>query len=241
MEVATVPERNSERAHGGASAAGSAAIPVPRDAEWLARHEAFVERARAGDIDVLFVGDSLTDWWADPEKGGPVWERHFTSWKAANFGISADRTQHLLWRIQNGEAEGYSPRLIVLLIGTNNTGWEKDLSAIRNSAEETLEGILRILDELLLRFPCASILHFAIFPRDEADSLSRRQIEAINLALAGRPRDPRVSLVDIGGAFLGLDGETLDHLMPDKLHLSTAGYELWASAILEWENSLLAA
>lgn len=239
MELEIEPAGKSHQTYMDTGAVNSAVIPVPRDEAWLARHQAFVERAQAGDIDVLFLGDSLTDWWADPEKGGPVWDRYFSTWKAANFGISADRTQHLLWRLQNGEAGGFSPKLVILLIGTNNTGWEKDQPAMRNSPEETLAGIEMVVDELLARFPRACILHFAIFPRDEQDSLSRRQIDEINQSLAEKPVYARVSFVDIGHLFLAEDGETQDHLMPDKLHLSTAGYEFWASAISRCRSELL--
>jgi lysophospholipase L1-like esterase len=216
----------------------SALTPQPRDEAWLSRHETFVAQAENRDIDVLFLGDSLTDWWADPERGGPVWKRHFANWKAANFGISADRTQHVLWRLQNGEGSGFSPRLIILLIGTNNTGMEKDSPAIRNSPAEALAGVIKVVDELRERFPKATILHFAIFPRDEPDSLSRKQIEEINHALADRPLPSNVSLVNIGHLFLDETGATQPHLMPDKLHLSTAGYELWASEIIRWQTKL---
>lgn len=210
--------------------ANTAIHPVPRDDAWLERHAAFVARARSGDIDLLFVGDSLTDWWADPEKGLPVWQEYFSHRKAANFGISADRTQHLLWRLSQGEGAGFEPKAIVLLIGTNNTGLEKDGSAWRNTAEEALEGIQAVVLDLKNRFPQASIVHFALFPRGEKDSEHRRQIVWINRALASRP-DDQVVFADIGSILTDAQGEIIADLLPDGVHLSTKGYRLWAGVI----------
>src|SRR5262249_39740333 len=103
-----------------------AAMPSPRmakdnkpDAGWIKRHEGFVEIAKKGDVDVLFLGDSITDGWRGQKK---VWEGAFGAMKPANFGIGGDRTQHVLWRIQNGELDGIKPKVAVLMIGTNNTG-----------------------------------------------------------------------------------------------------------------------
>src|SRR6185437_1869851 len=97
-----------------------ATTPVPRSSGWVARHEGFVQQAKAGNIDLLFMGDSITDFWRS--RGKNVWQKFYGSRHAANFGISGDRTQHVLWRIENGELDGIDPKVIVLMIGTNNSG-----------------------------------------------------------------------------------------------------------------------
>jgi len=214
-----------------ASKFNTAVIPASRDEVWLRRHEEYAQRAKAGGIDVLFIGDSLTEWWLDPARGKAEWERCFGGWRTANFGISADRTQHLLWRLRHGEGQGYAPQAIVLLVGTNNTGLENDGRTPRNTVDETLAGIRAVLDELRDCFPEAKILHFALFPRGEKDSLNRRQVEAINRALAGWPREESTRLVDIGSRFLDGNGDILEDLMPDLLHLSAQGYRIWSAAI----------
>lgn len=217
----------------------SAVEPVPRDAEWLERHRGFVERAKSGNIQVLFLGDSLTDWWRDPEKGAPVWDKYFAGLEAANFGISADRTQHVLWRLRNGEAEGYSPKVIVPLIGTNNTGLEKDGQTPRNTPAEASEGIRAVVEELRHRFPGAKILLLGLFPRDGEGSLPRLQIIQINRALSGLEDRRSVFYLDIGDRFLDENRRIRTDLMPDSLHLSTEGYQVWAEGIGEVLGNLL--
>ena len=216
--------------------AGTAVDPVPRDAAWMKRHEEFVSEARRGGIDVLFLGDSITDFWrsTNPERGGKtIWDREFGALKAANFGISADRTQHVLWRLRNGEAEGYQPKVVVLLIGTNNTGLERDGATIRNTTAEVVEGVTAVVNELRARFPAAKILFLAIFPRGEKDSPQRIQIVEINRQLAQLQDGRRVFFLDIGPKFLTPDGSIPRAVMPDLLHPSEKGYQIWADAIRE--------
>ena len=102
----------------------TATNPVPRDAKWVKRHEGFVQEAQNGGIEILFLGDSITDFWRN--RGSNVWNQYYAPRHAANFGISGDRTQHLLWRIDHGELDGIHPKVVVLMIGTNNTGKEND-------------------------------------------------------------------------------------------------------------------
>ena len=102
----------------------AATNPVPLGAGWVARHEGFVAQAKQGGIDILFMGDSITDFWRN--RGSNVWNQYYAPRHAANFGISGDRTQHVLWRMDNGELDGIKPKVVVLMIGTNNTGKERD-------------------------------------------------------------------------------------------------------------------
>ncbi len=222
--------------------ANTAVEPGPRDEHWLQRHEAFVAEARRGGIDVLFLGDSITDFWrdTDPQRGGrAVWDREFAPLHAANFGISADRTQHVLWRLEHGEADGFQPKVVVLMIGTNNTGLERDGRTVRNTTPEVIEGVTAVVHELRVKFPDAKILFLAIFPRGAAHSAQRAQVAEVNQALAKLDDGKHVFFLDIGGRFLGPDGEIPRDVMPDGLHPSLKGYEIWADAIREPLRRLL--
>jgi lysophospholipase L1-like esterase len=216
------------------AAANPAVVPVPRDPNWVKRHEGFVEIARQGGVDVLFLGDSITDAWRRPAPGGKrIWDAHFAPLRAANFGISGDRTQHVLWRLENGELDGIKPKAVVLMIGTNNTGLERD-GAPRNTPAETAAGVAAIVKTLRTKQPHAKILLLAIFPRGESpDHPQRRQIAEINAAIAKLADGRNVRFLDIGGRFLDADGTLPKEIMPDFLHPHEKGYEIWAAAIKE--------
>jgi lysophospholipase L1-like esterase len=217
------------------SFANTAIEPVPRDEKWLKRHAEFVDLAKNSRIDVLFLGDSITDFWRDtnPNRGGkPIWDREFAPLGAANFGISADRTQHVLWRLQNGEIDGIRPKVVVLMIGTNNTGFEKDNVTPRNTPEETVAGIKAIVSTLRAKLPQTKLLLLGIFPRGEKpDHPQRAQIKQINAAIAKLADGQTVVFRDIGEKFLTPDGTLPKEIMPDLLHPAQKGYEIWAAAI----------
>lgn len=216
-------------------AKNSAIKPEPRDANWVKRHDGFVEIAKKGGVNVLFVGDSITDFWrvADPAKGGkPVWDREYAPLGAANFGISGDRTQHVLWRLQNGELKGISPKLVVMMIGTNNTGFERDGTTRRNTPAETVQGVTAIVKELRTKLPSTKLLLLAVFPRGEKpDHPQRAQIAEINREIAKLADGKTVRYLDIGQKFLNADGTMSKDIMPDFLHPGLKGYEIWAAAI----------
>lgn len=215
--------------------AESATEPRPRDAAWVKRHEGFVALAKQGDIDVLFIGDSITDFWRREDKksgGKKIWDQNFAPLKAANFGISGDRTQHVLWRLENGELEGISPKAVVLMIGTNNTGFERDGKTVRNTPAEVVEGVTAIVKKLRTALPQAKILLLGIFPRGEKpDHPQRLQIAEINAAIAKLGDRKMVHYLDIGPRFLRADGTMPKEFMPDFLHPGELGYEIWADAI----------
>jgi len=156
----------------------TAIIPAPRDEKWMARHEGFVQEARKGGIDILFLGDSITDGWRN--KGLNVWNKYYAPRHAANFGIGGDRTQHVLWRMEKGELDGIKPKVVVLMIGTNNTGKEKDTGKICNTVPEIIEGVRVVVRELRVKLPDSKILLLAIFPRSTLDNPQRAQVALIN-------------------------------------------------------------
>lgn len=199
----------------------SAIKPVPKDKK---RHEGFVALAKKGGIDLVFLGDSITDGWRGPA-GEEAWKKHFQPLHAANFGISGDRTQHVLWRIQNGELEGIHPKAAVLMIGTNNLG--------NNTVEQIAEGITAIVQEIHKQQPQTKVLLLGIFPRSQkaADPL-RDKIKDINRIVAKLDDGGKtVHYLDIGDKFLDKSGAISKEIMPDYLHLSKAGYQIWAESV----------
>jgi lysophospholipase L1-like esterase len=196
-----------------------AIIPAPYQP---ARHDKFVEIAKKGDIDVLFDGDSITDFWAT--NGKDVFPKYFGGWKLANFAISGDTTQGVLYRLQHGEGQGFSPKAIMLMIGTNNTG--------RNTAVEIADGIIADVNELRKDFPAAKILLLAVFPRGLPNDPARKTIADINAMIAKLDDQKHIFYLDIGPKFLGADGAFLpDVFLPDNLHPKAAGYEIWGAAV----------
>lgn len=199
------------------------------------RHRSFVEIAQKGDIDLLFVGDSITDFWRT--RGKEVWDHYYGSYKTANFGINADRTQNVLWRLQNGEGQGFSPKVVVLMIGTNNTGivsrrLQDFPSAWRNTNAETVAGITAVVNELRKDFPNAKIILLSIFPRGD-DAIAMQQIPEINQAIAKLDDQKHVFYLDVTKKFLGPDGQINPDLFQraDRLHPTPAGYVVWAEAM----------
>ena len=193
------------------------------DPGWLNRHKGFVDIAKKGDVDVLFIGDSITDAWRGPGAKS-TWEKHFVPLKAANFGIGGDRTQHVIWRLEHGELDGISPKVAVVMIGTNNTGSE--------SAEQIAEGITGVVKTIHDKSPKTKVLLLAVFPRSPgAKDAVRGKIAKINETIAKLDDGKMVRYMDIGPKFLEQDGTLTKEIMPDFLHLSTKGYEIWGDAI----------
>lgn len=210
-------------------AENTATNPVPRNARWMRRHDGFVEQAKQGGINLLFLGDSITDFWRN--RGSNVWARFYAPRHAANFGISGDRTQHLLWRMEHGELAGIKPQVVVLMIGTNNTGKERDGRTIRNTPDEVVQGVTAVVHELHARLPESKILFLAIFPRGQKGDPIRDEITGINARLEKLADGKTIVFLDIGRKFLEPDGTLSRNIMPDLLHPSLKGYEIWAQAM----------
>jgi len=191
-------------------------------AAWLARHDAFVARAQQGGIDVLFLGDSITDFFTT--RGAEAWNRAIAPLGAvADFGISGDRTQWLLWRVQHGELDGTGARVVVLMIGTNNLG--------AATPENVARGIAAVVAAVQERLPGATVVLNALLPRGTPDDPLRAKLAEVNARIQPLADGTRVRWLDAGPGFLAPDGTIPAELMPDGLHPSAAGYEVWTTAL----------
>lgn len=203
----------------------SAVTPVANDdGWWKERHELINSRTKE-QVDLLFIGDSITQGWEGD--GQAVWEKFYTPRHAMNAGISGDRTQNVLWRLDNGNLEGIHPKAAVVMIGTNNSNGED------NTATEIADGIKAIVSKLREKTPETKVLVLAVFPRGDKPNPQRDKINEVNKQVAewevvdGKD----VIFLDIGEKFLLPDGTLPAEIMPDFLHLSPKGYEIWAEAI----------
>lgn len=202
-----------------------------KDYDWLARHQAVLDRIKQGKVDLIMVGDSITHIWGgephDPGKGqvaNDVWEKYLGPRNAVNLGFGWDRTEHVIWRLEHGEVDGIRPKVAVLMIGTNNLG--------RDSADDVALGIETIVHMLRQKLPRTKILLLGIFPRDhDANSPNRQKIAAVNEKISALGTERGVTYLDIGASFLQPDGTLSKDIMPDFLHPSHRGYEIWAAAM----------
>ncbi len=213
--------------------ANSASVATPKtgNAAFFEKHAAFLARAKAGPMGVLFLGDSITEGW---KKEPHIWDAYFGQYQPANFGIGGDQTQHVLWRLENGELEGINPKAVVLLIGTNNSG--------RHSGEQIAAAVQKIVETIRTKLPQSKVLLLAIFPRGPRNGPDKKPepwekrlatIAAANARLATFDDGRMVRFLDINRVFLSHDGTIPASIMPDQLHLSPAGYQLWADAIAQ--------
>jgi lysophospholipase L1-like esterase len=213
-------------------------VQVPRDNPCIrptaargGRHESFVETAKNGDFDILFYGDSITDLLGTDNdgQGNPggksVVAKYLSDVKFANFGISGDTTQGVLWRLQNGEGQGHKPRAVMLMIGTNNMNGN-------TSGAEIAEGIGAIVLELHKDFPDAKIMLLAIFPRGASPTDSnRRKVEECNKIIAKLHDGQHVFFTNINDKFLTPEGRLIGFRTTDNLHPVTEGFEIWISSV----------
>jgi len=195
------------------------------DEWWLARHEAMNARVKQGAVDLVFIGDSITQGWEDA--GAALWAQRYAPRHAVNLGISGDQTEHVLWRLEHGNLDGITPKAAVILIGTNNVGNTNGT----HSAEQIAAGVTAIVARIRNQSPATKILLLAVFPRGEKPNPMRETIAALNARIAKLADEKRVVFLDLGPKFLSADGSLPAELMPDFLHLSAKGYQLWADGI----------
>jgi lysophospholipase L1-like esterase len=217
-----------------AKSTNAAIKPVPRDGKWMARHESINENAKKGDAQVIFVGDSITQQW---EKFPALWDQYFSKYKPLNAGISGDKTQNVLWRLEHGNVDDIKPKVAVVMIGTNNSSKEEF------TAEQIAEGVEAIVCTLRTKLPETKVLLLAIFPRGSDDQRKDKAHDAIfNLQWAKNDRANRlvsqladgktIVVLDINQNFLDNNNVLTRQIMPDLLHLSEKGYQIWAESML---------
>ena len=192
--------------------------------EFLQMHNSFLKRAKEGPIGLLFIGDSITQGWT---KAADTWAKYYEKYHPANFGNKGDRTQHVLWRIENGELDGISPKVVVLLIGTNNIATD--------SAEAITRAEYKIVQAIRARLPQAKVLVLGIFPRGdlktgELSAGAMRKIREVNAALARLDDGKTVRYLDLTDKFI-VDGKMPIEITPDQLHISLKAYKIWAEAM----------
>jgi beta-glucosidase len=199
-----------------------AVVPLAVTGKKLDRHESFNKKIKEGKVDLIFIGDSITQGWEGAGKN--VWQEFYAKRNAVNLGIGGDRTQHVLWRLDHGNIDGISPKLAVLMIGTNN--------ARDNTSEEIAAGVKAIVEKLRTKLPTTKILVLGIFPRgpDRNDPL-RKKNEGANAIIQKLADGQMVHYLDIGNKFLEADGTLSRETMPDLLHLNEKSYRTWAESI----------
>jgi lysophospholipase L1-like esterase len=202
--------------------ANPAAYPAGRF-EWFERVQRNIDtgNAAATSCQLVFDGDSITENWKN--FGRQIWEERYAKFNAVDFGIGGDRTQNLLWRLTHGQGEGMHPKLVVLMIGANN---------IRMHADQIEEGVTAVVKAYRKCFPDAVILLQGILPRNEkADDPLRATARKVNETIAKLDDGKQVIFIDFGSKFLQPDGSISRDIMPDFLHPSEKGYQIWADAI----------
>jgi lysophospholipase L1-like esterase len=200
---------------------------------WMNIHRAMLEMTKAnqGPCDILLIGDSITYGWGNSWDKNPArqeWQAAFGKVRMLNFGIGGDKTQNVLWRLQNGEGDGIQPRVVLLAIGVNNV-WDWSVPA-----PAVAQGVKACVEELRKKFPAAKILVVPPIPQQEMpDAPNRKRTdeirgEIVKLKLGAMPA---VSVLVIEGQFLGPDGRIDKAIMPDLLHPNGAGYRIYAEAL----------
>jgi len=199
----------------------SAVTPAHRLDWWGLRHQQILDRIKQGNVDLIFIGDSITHRWE--HKGRKIWDQHYSKRNAVNMGFGGDTTQHVLWRLEHGEIDGISPKVAVVMIGTNNSHV--------NTPEEIADGIKLICKTLRTKLPKTKILLMAIFPRGEKPSPQRDVNDKASEIASNIADGKMIHYININHKFLAEDGSLPKEVMPDYLHPNTKGYKIWAEAI----------
>jgi lysophospholipase L1-like esterase len=210
-------------------------VPMARsDANSLKAHEQLMAKRTQGKIDVFFMGDSITRRWGTSDRQYADllanWNENFKGWNAADFGWGGDRTQNMLWRLQQGELDGVNPKVIVLMAGTNNIGNASPTDDTVARAAETVRGVAAVLKELRTRAPQATIVLMGITPR--SDNIQVMPIvDAADHGIAKLADGKRVRYLNINAQLVDAHGLLIPGMTKDGLHLSAKGYQIWADAL----------
>ena len=189
----------------------STLVPVTQNRDWrvydwTTRHREASALMRSRRPDIVMLGDSITHFWGGEPVGGrrtgaDEWDRFFAGRRVVNLGYGWDRTENVLWRLENGEFEGVTPKVVVLMIGTNNM--------MLNTSEEIAAGIEAICTSIHQRSPSTKILLLAIFPRGQQPDATRAKVDEVNRRIARLDNRDDVTFLDIGAKFLEPDGSHL--------------------------------
>jgi beta-glucosidase len=200
----------------------SAVIPVPKEKpSWMARHLSMNQRAAQGNVDLIYLGDSIVQYFN--AKGKKVWDHYYAPRNALNLGISGDRTQHALWRLDHGNIDGISPKLAIVMIGQNNGG--------HNTPKEISDGVTLVVETIRKKLPDTKILLLAIFYRREKPTEERLVFDEANATIAKLEDHRKIFYMNLNRIFLLPDGNISKELMPDYEHPSPLGHRVWAEAI----------
>ena len=222
-------------AYGQASGLALSPIPADRpspraDQNSMDAHRQLLEKARRGGIDVYFIGDSIARRWGATDYPALLanWKENFFGWNAADFGWGADRTEHMLWRLENGELDGVNPKVIVILAGTNNVGTQSGGAA---KVAGITRGLSAIVSVCRRKAPAATIILTGIFPRNDSMAVMP-EIVQINTNLAALSDSQQIRYININNRLADTDGVLVEGMMnADKLHPSLGGYQVWADAL----------
>ncbi len=201
---------------------------TPVDLSRSGRHKQFLERAKDKTIPLVFLGDSITDFWLrdDGQHGKPVWDQFYAKRNAADFGVSGEHTEHTLGHIAGGVLDGLNPKVVVLMIGTNNIGHNP-----ADKPEWAAAGVAKIVETVHQKLPATKVLLLATFPRNGKDSVFRKAVEGINAIISKLNNGNTTRFLDLTSKFLDANGEIPKDVMPDGLHPNTKGYQIWAEAM----------
>lgn len=214
-----------------ASSAPSSTAPTPRTQQfswmsmstWYQKHAEDIQATEKGDIDVIFLGDSITDGW-----NGEIWSKEIAPLNAVNFGIGGDLTQNVLWRLNNGTIGKLDPKVVSILIGVNNLGHYESTTPM-----DVFLGVEAIVNKTLISFPNAQIILQAVFPYGQnAQDINRVRVKDSNKLVASLAQNLRVDFYDFGALFLAENGDISKSIMSDFLHPTAAGYRIYADALL---------
>ena len=199
--------------------------PVPRTGQGYQRFLDLNQRVKdnQGQTKVIFVGDSITQGWEG--NGKEVWAKYYSPRHALNLGIGSDHTQHVLWRLDHGNLDGLNPQVAVVLIGVNN------IPDDNNTPRHVLEGVTAVVHKLREKLPQTKVLLLGIFPFREDFCAQRAKALQVNQALHKLDDGNWIRFLDFGDLFLQPNGQISKDMMRDFLHLSPAGYRIWAEAM----------
>lgn len=200
--------------------------------DWHQRHREVVERIAEKPVDLIFIGDSITHMFGGAPKssiarGSAVWDKYYGHRNAVNMGFGWDRTQNMLWRLNNGEFEGITPRVAVVLAGTNNLTGTKN--ARTNTPEEIAEGIKAICDTIRRKSPKTQIVLLSILPRAQTEL--NQPIQKINRLIAPFGEEEHITFINLWKQFANADGTPKRALFHDSAHPNAQGYAVWAKTI----------